>query len=206
MLDAWTWSPAPCRCELPAGPKSKNIVTVITHSKHSSIHFLVVSFPGLRHFSSFLTLCTRNLCDLISSCTHMSATSLCFSFPIPCLWRMCSVAFAPMFNTGFTAKPKSRIMLWTHSASDAPNAAACSSASALLFAMTFCFRVYAFMVCPPSIRTLALDDFRVSLRPAQSESVNTVSSSAFFLCANTCLHCLSRFRHMASLFNLSRLC
>ena len=64
--------------------------------------------------------------------------------------------------------------------SDAPNAAAYSSASALLFAMTFCFRVYAFMVCPPSIRTPALDDLRVSLQPAQCESVNTVSSSAIF--------------------------
>ena len=122
--------------------------------------------PKSATFSSPLTLRTRNLCDLISSCTHKYATSLCFSFPIPCLWRMCSVAFESMFNTGFTAKPKSRIMLWTPFASDGPNAAAYSSAAALLFAMTFCFRVSAFKVCP-SINTPALDDFRVSLQPAQ---------------------------------------
>ena len=70
------------------------------------------------------------------------------------------------------------IMLWTPFASDAPNAAAYSSASALLVAMTLCFRVYAFRVCLRIINTPALDDFRVSLQPAQSESVNTVSSSA----------------------------
>ena len=77
-------------------------------------------------------------------------------------------------------------------ASDAPNAAASSSASALLFAMTLCFRVYAFRVCLPSIITPALDDFRVSLQPTQSESVNTVSSSASFPYSNTCPHCLSK--------------
>ena len=38
----------------------------------------------------------------------------------------------------------------------------------------------AFRVCPPSIRTPALDDFRVSLQPALSETVNTVSSSSIF--------------------------
>ena len=54
---------------------------------------------------------------------------MCFNFPIPCLWRMCSAAFASMGGTGFTAKPKSNPF-----ASDAPNAAACSSASALLLA------------------------------------------------------------------------
>ena len=158
-------------------------------------------------FSSLLTLRTRSLWDLILSGTHKYATSMCcFNFPIPCLWRMCSVAFASMASNGFTAKPKSHIMLWTPFASDAPNAAAYSSASALLYAMTFCLRVYAFMVCLPSISTPALDDFRVSLQPAQSESVNTVSSSASFPYSNTCLHCLSRFRCLASLFNLARLC
>ena len=48
------------------------------------------------------------------------------------------------------------------------NAAAYSSASALLLTMIFCFRVYAFKACSPSITTPALDDFRVSLQPAQS--------------------------------------
>ena len=39
---------------------------------------------------------------------------------------------ASTINTGFTAKHKSRIMLWTPFASDPPNAAAYSAASALL--------------------------------------------------------------------------
>ena len=76
----------------------------------------------------------------------------------------------------------------------------------LCAALTFCFRVYAFMVVLQSIITPALDDFRVSLQPAQSESVNTVNSSASFPYSNTCLHCLSRFRYLASLFDLARLC
>ena len=53
-----------------------------------------------------------------------------------------SAAFASMTNTGFTAKPKSSIMLSMPFASEAPNAAAYSSASALLLAMIFCFLVY----------------------------------------------------------------
>ena len=125
---------------------------------------------------------------------------------IPCLWRMCSVAVASMTNAGFTAKPRSHIMLWNPFASDAPNAAAYSSAPALLFAQTFCFRVYAFKVCLPSIITPALDDFRVSWQPAQPESVNTVSSSASTPYSNTCHHCLSRFKYLANLFSLTRLC
>ena len=157
-------------------------------------------------FSSLLTVWTRNFCDLLSSCPHKYVTSMYFSFPIHCLWRMCSVAFASMFNTSFTAKPKSRIMLWTPFASDAPNAAAYSSASALFFAMTFCYRESAFRVCLPGTSTPALDDFRVALQAAQPESVNTISSSALFPSSNTCPNFLSRFRYLASLFNLARLC
>ena len=114
--------------------------------------------------------------------------------------------FASVASTGFTAKPKSHIMLWTPFTSDALNATAYSSASALLFAMTFCFHVYALRVCLPSISTPTLDDFQVSLQRAQSESVNTVSSSASVPYSNTCPGCLSRFKYLASLFNLARLC
>ena len=102
--------------------------------------------------------------------------------------------------------PSSRIMLWTPFASDAPNAAAYSSASALFFAMAFCYRESAFRVCLPGTSTPALDDFRVSLQAAQPESVNTISSSALFPSSNTCPNFLSRFRYLASLFNLARLC
>ena len=52
--------------------------------------------------------------------------------------------FASMINTGFTTKPKSLIMLSTLFASDAPKAAADSSASALLLAMICSFLIYAF--------------------------------------------------------------
>ena len=98
---------------------------------------------------------------LTSSCHHKYATSMCFNLPIPCLWRMCSVAFASMANTGFIYATN----------------AACSSASALILAMIFCIRVYAFRVSLPSSITIALDDFRVSQRPAQSESENVVTYS-----------------------------
>ena len=56
-------------------------------------------------FFSLLTLRTPNLLDPISSCNHKYATSMCFILPIPCLWRMCSVAFAPMANTSRNPDP-----------------------------------------------------------------------------------------------------
>ena len=59
-----------------------------------------------------------------------------------------------------------------HLASDAPNAAAYKSASALLL-MIFCFLVYAFKRCRP---TAALNDLSDSVSSAQSESEKTVTS------------------------------
>ena len=108
--------------------------------------------PRSATFSSLLTLRTRRLCDRISSCTHKYSTSMCFNFPIPCLWRICSVAFASMANTGFFSYTKSLNNDTILFDSDAPNAAACSSASALLFAMILCLRVYAGHVHLPCSR------------------------------------------------------
>ena len=155
-------SPAAGRCELTAEPKSQNIAT--TCHPLSPFSSSMFAYPNVRQcfaitvllsgfvsksatFSSLLTLRTRSLWDLISSCTHKYATPMCFNFPIPCLWRMCSVVFASMASTDFTAKPSHTSCSF---ASDAPNAAAYSSASALLFAMTFCLRVCAFRVFPNS--------------------------------------------------------
>ena len=81
LADAWTWSPAACRCELTAEPKSQNIATVVIHLKH--FHHRMFTCPNVRQCfaitallsgfvpqsatcSSLLTQCTRNLCDLIS--------------------------------------------------------------------------------------------------------------------------------------------
>ena len=87
-----------------------------------------------------------------------------------------------------------------HALDPAPNAAAYSSASALFFAMTFCLCVYAFRVCLPSISTPALDDFRVSLQSAPSLS----APRPVLHIQTLVLHCLSRFKYLASLFCLSR--
>ena len=215
LADFWTWSPAACCCELTTEPKKKNIAATCSSSIFTypnvrqcfAITVLLSSFVSKSAtFSSLLTLRTRSLWDLISSCTHNYATSMCYNFPIPCLWRMCSVAFASMASTGFFSYRGSLSNDTIPFDSDAPNAARYSSASALLFPMTFCFRVYAYKVCPPNITTPALDDFRVSLQPVESRSVNTVSSSTGFPYLNTCAHCLSRFRYLTSLYNLARLC
>ena len=77
------------------------------------------------------------LVDLTSSCIHKYATSMCFNLPIPCLWTMCSVAFALMENNTTT-----QLFFYSH----APNAVAHSAASALLFAMICRLRVYALCV------------------------------------------------------------
>ena len=134
----------------------------------------------------------------LSSC----ATSMCFIFPIPCRCRKCSVAFASMINTGFTAKHKSHIMLSTPFASDAPNAAAYSSVSTLLLAMIFCFLMYTYRRCRPTSATPALDDFLVSLSQAQSESEETVTSVPMSPNSKTWIHCLSPVK----CFNLLKLC
>ena len=97
--------------------------------------------------------------DLIPSCTHKYATSMCFNFPIPCLENVFS-GFCVNGQPDFTAKPKSHIMLWTPSLLTLPMLLHTVLPPALFFAMTFCFRVYAFRVCPPSISTPAHDDFR----------------------------------------------
>ena len=160
-------------------------------------HCFAECFSKSVTFSSLLTLCTRHLCDLISSCTHNYTTSMCFSFPIPCLWRVLSVAFASMFSAG-------SLQNLSHASCFDSLCFRRSQCCCIQFCL--CFRVYAFMVCPPSIRTPALDDFRVSLQPAQSEVREYCQFLGLFAYSNTCSRCLSCFRYLASLFNLARLC
>ena len=147
--------------------------------------------PTSERMSALLTRRTFNLFDATSPCNHKCVTSMCFILPLQCQWKMCSVAFATMTNIGFTAKPKSRIMPSTPFASDAPIAAASSSASALLLAMILCFLVYAFKRCRPTSATPAHDDFLVSVSPAQSESEETVTSELMSPNSKTWIHCLS---------------
>ena len=59
----------------------------------------------------------------------------------------------------------------------------------------------------PSSITPALDDFRVSWQPAQSESEYVVLLlRPFFSLLNMCPYYLSRFKYLTTLFNLARLC
>ena len=87
-------------------------------------------------------------------------------------------------------------MLSTHFASDAPNAPAYSSASALFLAMIFFFFfVYAFKRCRPTSATPALDDVLVSfLQP----SLRWRRLSLL----NSC----PRIRKLGSIASLSRVC
>ena len=82
-----------------------------------------------------------------------------------------------MASTGFISQPRSFNNDTIPCDADAPNAAAYSSASALLLAMIFSLLVYAFRVWLPSSITPGLGDFRVSSEPAQSESEDVVTSS-----------------------------
>ena len=86
---------------------------------------------------------------------------------------MCSVAFVSMASTGFFLYSRSLNNDAIPFDSDVPNAAAYGSTSALLLAMIFCSHVYAF----PGMTSKHHHDFRVSWQPAQSESVNVVTSS-----------------------------
>ena len=116
-----TWSPAvfcvltvltPVR-NIWIEPKSQDIATpctlhlpfssaMLTHTSAKQCLAITPLLSGLvpksATFSSLLTLRTHKLLNLISSCIHKYATSLCFNLPIPCLWRMC---FGGMASTGF---------------------------------------------------------------------------------------------------------
>ena len=72
--------------------------------------------------------------------------------------------------------------------------------------MIFCWGVYAFRVWLPSSITPALDDSRVSLQPAQSESENVVTSSTFLPLLNQAPQCLWVFKCATILFTLAKLC
>ena len=150
-------------------------------------------------FSSTLTLRTPNFLDLTSSCIHVLQSTNPLSV---------EAVFGGLRING---------QRWLHLVTQvsqqrhdsfrlAPNAAAYSSASALFLAMIFCLRVYAFKVSLPSSFTPAIDDVRVFLKPAQSESENVFTSSTILPRLSTCVHCLSRLNCLTSLFNLARLC
>ena len=66
-----------------------------------------------------------------------------FKVPMPCLWSMCSVAFASIFSTDIFSYPRSFNCNTIPFSSDALSAAAHCSDSALLLVMNYCLRVYA---------------------------------------------------------------
>ena len=114
-------------------PRSARFVLTLDMADFQPVRFDYILQPQKRHFVVF----------------HFADSTS--------MERMCSVA------SGFTAKSKSCIMPPTPFASDAPNAAAHSSASALLLGMICCFLVYAFKRCRPTSATPALEDFLVSV-------------------------------------------
>ena len=89
---------------------------------------------------------------------------------------MCSVVLASITDAGFIVNPRSHITDTIPFDSDASSAEAYISASALLLAMICCLRVYVFYKCLPSNTTPALEDYRVSVQPPQSESEYGVTS------------------------------
>ena len=72
LAAVWTWSPADWCCKLTAEPRSQNIATCFAITA-----LLSGLVPRSAPFSSLLTLRTRSLLDLTSSCVHKYATSMC---------------------------------------------------------------------------------------------------------------------------------
>ena len=136
--------------------------------------------------ATLVILRTRYLFVLISSCIHEYATSMRFNFPIPCRCRMCSVAYATVASTGFNSYPKSFTSDTIPFDSDAPNSAVYRSASALLFAMILCLRVYACRDRLPNNITPALHNFQFLCIQPNPESVHVVTSFGIFPYLNTC--------------------
>ena len=128
---------------------------------------------------------------------------MCFNFPIPCLWKMCSVAFASIAHTGLISCPKSLNNGTIPFDSDAPNAAAYSSASAQLLAMLsrVCFQGTITKhqhACARRLSSL-LASGPVRIR----EYCQFLSQLPIFKHLS---HCLSRFKYLTNLFNLAMLC
>ena len=159
-----TWSPSDCKLSVLSPVTHIWILPVLQH-RHV-LHFALSTFFGKVDISHCVAVFRNHCfaerfrpqvcnvflaldsaysqafgCDFILSPQY--ATSMCFNLPIPCLWRMCSVAVASMANTSRNPDPSKTTQFLV---SDAPNAAAYSSASALLLAMICCLRVYAFKV------------------------------------------------------------
>ena len=118
-------------------------------------------------------------------------------------WWPCQTAAAAPAGEGTQASPRvtkssssCKTQVTHHAldllASDIPNAAAYSSPSTLPKRGR------------PTTATPALDDFRISLSPAQSESGKTVTSELMSPSSINWFHCLSPFRNQSSRFNLKR--
>ena len=105
---------------------------------------------------------------------HKYAASMCFNLPAP--W-LCSVAFASMAGTATQ-------FLSTQTLQMMPPAAL--PLHCFLQGYVACACMLFFGVWLQSSITPALDDVRVSLQPAQSESENVVTSSTMLPSLNMC--------------------
>ena len=111
-------------------------------------------------------------------CKSVAVTSFRAFQHTPSAWTGFVPKLTIKSNTGFISYPRSLNNETILFDSDPTNAAAHSSDSALLLAMLFLLS----RECIQSMIAMhyhapALDDFRVSKQPAQSESVNVVTSS-----------------------------
>ena len=148
-----TWSPADCcatrhnhadRTEVPKHPRHAMLNQALS-SGHVNMsqcepvfrNHCFAEWVGPQIGRVLLTDSAHSkLVDLTSSWIHKYATSMCFNPPIPCLWTMCSVAFALMANTVFISAARSFNDTFLFD-SHAPKAAAYSSVAALFLAMIF---------------------------------------------------------------------
>ena len=140
----------------------------------------------------FLTLDSAHykLLDLTSSCIHKYATSMCFNQPLPCLWRMCSVACGLRISGQHWLHLVTQILQQRHNSfSNVPNAAAYSAAPAPRLAMIFCVCMLSGCDCraAPRLR-LMIFEFLCSLPKLN------LKMSSLLRPLKIRLHCLSRFK------------
>ena len=127
---------------------------------------------------------------------------MCLVFPKPRRLMIPSAAEASPQTSPCKLISRSLATEMSPSPSDAALSEAYSSDSPLLSAMRVWVRDHPFLKCFPIIMHPPVVDFRVSLSPAQSASVNTLSLSIVLCHLNLCTSLGLPLRYRASLFNL----
>ena len=173
MVTCWLLLRADCRTEV---PKHRHVLYVALSISFG--HVNMTQCEAVFRNRCFAERIAPQVCNVfltlnpshsqpLGSDFILQPQSMCFNLPIPCMWRKCSVAFAALASSRNPDPSTTTQFLSTQTLPMLPHTALPLHC---FLQRSLCLRVYAFRVWLPSNITPALDNFRVSSQPAQSES------------------------------------